>query len=175
MKKQPILISALLAVTLALVLAIRVNCEKRQFSRTVMKAYKTSEGYDQKFIDMVNRLEDVLATRAQFGYLGGKDPMTGKERRVAKPVVAIRSSIKRSSVKTRKAEDPIRLTATFSDDQSGQYSAIVMDGERSFSIEVGDVIRDRKVVNITAKVIVMKSKTHIYRYHISGEKRVQKR
>ena len=171
MKNNSNLLPAILALLLALALIIQVSCEKRKFDRTVENAYKTSEGYDKKLIEIVDKLEEVLATRARFGYMGGKDPMTGRVRLVAKRVKLKR----KTSLQRKKTGNPFRLTATFLDEQTGKYTAIIMYGERSFSVEVGDVIRGRKIRKINSKSVLMENSTHRYLYKISGGVRVRKK
>jgi hypothetical protein len=83
MKQHQLLLTAsILAIVVSLIIGFQAIASKVKFDRSVSESLKTSEGYDQRFIDRVNRLEDLLATRAQFGYSGGKDPMTGTKRQV---------------------------------------------------------------------------------------------
>ena len=83
MKEHRLLLAATaVAVVLSLFIIYRAFSAKADFDRAVHESLKTTEGYDQRFIDRVNRLEELLATRAQFGYSGGKDPMTGTKRQV---------------------------------------------------------------------------------------------
>jgi len=122
---------------------------------------------------MVNRLEEELATRASFGYTGGKDPMTGKIRSVA------RTYIKPKKVKAGKpveeAVDPYKLTAIIFDDESQKYTAIIMMGERSFAVEVGDKVGERNIYRITSDRIFMESDSFYYYYDISGKKGKKKK
>lgn len=174
MKKYTTLIAAaVLALLLAAGMSARMYLQKKQFDKTVVEALKTSEGYDREFIDMVNRLEVELATRASFGYTGGKDPMTGKLRTV------VRTEIKPKKVKPGKpveeAVDPYKLTAIIYDDEGKKYTAIVMMEERSFAVEVGDKVGPRKIYKITSDRIFMESDSLYYYYDISGMKGVKKK
>src|SRR3954468_16405217 len=83
MKYSPFAAAAALAMILALGLSLRIFSQHNGFSRIVNESLATSEGYDQKFIDLVDHLEVVLTRRASFAYPGGKDPMTGRRREVA--------------------------------------------------------------------------------------------
>ena len=156
------------------------------------KSLATTEGYDQKFIDLVDHLEDVLATRASFAYPGGKDPMTGRRREVAAPVSnpaprRIASGKKSAAGKKSGAAKPdtttlppeppadkVKLTAIIADDY-GQHTAIVMDGERSLSVDVGDFVGVRKVSRITSKEITMEDDVAVYAYDLSGNRSIQKK
>ncbi len=167
MKKYTTLITAaVLALLLAGGMSARIYMQKKQFDETVRKALNVSEGYDREFIDMVNRLEEELATRASFGYTGGKDPMTGKMRRVARRIVKSKRSTVAVPVETA---DPFKLTAIIFDDESNKYTAIVMKGERSFAVELGDKVADRKIQRITSERIFMESDSLLYYYDISGK------
>jgi hypothetical protein len=169
MKKYTTLIAAaVLALLLAGGISLRMYMQKKQFDKTVTEALKTSEGYDRELIEMVNRLEEELATRASFGYTGGKDPMTGKIRSV------VRAYLKPAvSTPGKPAEevyvDPYKLTAIIFDDESQKYAAIIMMDERSFAVEVGDVVGDRKIYRITSDRIYMESEKFYYFYDISGK------
>lgn len=187
MKTSPFNIAAILALVLALGLAARIHSQSQGFRRVVNHSLATSEGYDQKFIDLVNQLEDILTTRAQFSYPGGRDPMTGRRREVAAsvlaPVTAHRTahSGKTPTTKAPKVDsgmaklealDRVRLTAIIADDY-GQHTAIVMDGERSVSVDVGDSVGLRRVVRITGKELTMEDDTTIYTYGLSGTRALQ--
>lgn len=163
-----------LSLAAALGIGLRATVQKSNFDHVVNEAHKTSEGYDQKFIDMVNRLEEELATRASFGFLGGKDPMTGQVRHVVSapaptPRGAGRPGAKAAPALAKRA-DPFRLTAIIFDDNHKQYTAIVMDGERSFSVENGDVVSGRKVIQITQNGIMLEGPTALYFYDIRGNR-----
>lgn len=164
---------AVCAVITAGALLARITFQKRHFDKTVSEALKTSEGYDQKFIDMVNRLEYELALRASFGYSGQKDPMTGKERRVVQ-------RIRRKRKKTEKKPEPpavdsVKLTAIIYDDDKNEYTAIIMVGERSFAIETGDYVVGRKITTINGERVIMNDEDALYIYDITGEKSKVKR
>ena len=180
MKINPFAAASVLALLLALGLAARITTHQKAFQSVVRESLASSEGYDQKFIDLVNHLEDVLTTRASFPYPGGKDPMTGKRREVAAPVLASVArrpaaaptpAAPRPSVPEPPATpgplDRVRLTAIIADDY-GQHTAIVMDGERSLSVDVGDSVGPRKVLRITGREIAMEDDTTVYTYSLSG-------
>ncbi len=202
MKYSPFAAAAALAMILALGLALRLFSQHSGFNSVVNESLATSEGYDQKFIDLVNHMEDVLKRRASFAYPGGKDPMTGRRREVAsadvEPVehrVASTRAVPSSkpNAKVGKGQPPptpeakpdtakdsapppdgVKLTAIIADDY-GQHTAIVMDGERSMSVDVGDMVGARKVQRITAKEIVMEDDTAVYTYDLSGGRTYQKK
>jgi hypothetical protein len=176
---QLLLIASILAILVSLIIGFRAIASKARFDRSVSESLKTSEGYDQRFIDRVNRLEDLLATRAQFGYTGGKDPMTGTKRQVVqqKPPKkgAVRKSVKSGSstaanVVAEPAEeiDPVKLTAIIADATGKKITAVIMDGERSFSVDPGDKVAGRKITKITTDGLYMESDTTYYFYDIYG-------
>jgi hypothetical protein len=193
-------VSAALAMVLALGLALRIYSQSNGFHAVVTQSLATTEGYDQKFIDMVDHLEDVLTRRAGFAYPGGKDPMTGRRREVADPAAAEPSPRRPAVAQTRpnaaktkvggpKAPakpdsaasepaaapvDKVKLTAIIADDY-GQHTAIVMDGERSLSVDVGDMVGPRKVTKITSKEITMEDDTAIYGYDLAGTRAYQRK
>lgn len=181
--------AAVLAMVMAMGLALRVYSQNSGFRHEVNASLATTEGYDQRFIDMVDHLEDVLALRASFSYPGGKDPMTGRRREVASPVAAAPRRVAASKAAPKgsgapKAEpakvpdapppDPVKLTAIIADDY-GQHTAIVMDGERSLSVDVGDRVGARKVLKITGKDITMEDDSAVYVYGLSGTRNYQKK
>jgi hypothetical protein len=182
--------AAALALVLALGLTARMYSQQAGFKKVVNESLATSEGYDQQFINLVNHLEDVLTTRASFPFLGGRDPMTGRRREVAAlvaqaPTRRIASTTTRSNTgKPVKADtvaetpapptDKVRLTAIIADDY-GQHTAIVMDGERSLSVDVGDAVGDRKVVRITAREVVLEDSSIIYTYSLAGSRNQQRK
>jgi hypothetical protein len=174
--------ASVLALVLAGYAAYRVEDQKTKFDRTVKETLKVSEGYDQQFIDMVNRLEDELAERASFGYTGRKDPMTGTTRAVATPArIASRraargaADVDGADVKPMVEIDPVRLTAIIFDNTKGLYTAVVMDGDRSFSAEVGDRIAGRRITKITNDEIYMENDVERFIYNIlGGNTRIQK-
>lgn len=186
-------IAAALAMVLALGLALRIYSQSNGFHTMVTQTLATTEGYDQKFIDMVDHLEDVLTRRASFGYPGGKDPMTGRRREVAVPaaepaprrLAATTASKAKSGAKGQVKPDTsapaaaapvdkVKLTAIIADDY-GQHTAIVMDGERSQSVDVGDMVGNRKVTRITSKDITMEDDTAIYGYDLAGNRDYQRK
>ncbi len=194
MKVNPFAAAAFIAMALALGLALRIFSQNNGFRFEVNQSLATTEGYDQRFIDLVNHLEQVLAKRASFSYPGGKDPLTGRRREVAIPVVeqASRresaSSIAKTAGKSSMVAkldstkqdvlatppDRVKLTAIIADDY-GQHTAIVMDGERSQSVDVGDLVGNRKVTRVTSKEITMEDDTAIYSYDLSGNRNYQRK
>lgn len=195
MRFNPFATAAVLAMVLAFGLALRVFSQNSGFRREVNQSLATTEGYDQKFIDMVNHLEEVLRIRASFSYPGGKDPMTGRRREVAAalpnpeprrmsgsaPVKGAKPSAKNDSnpipaePSTHSTPiDKVKLTAIIADDY-GQHTAIVMDGERSQSVDVGDIVGSRKVTRITSKEVTMEDDSAIYSYDISGNRNYQRK
>ncbi len=166
---------SVLTVLVAVAVSVRSFLLKNRFDRTVSEALKTSEGYDQKLIDMVNRLEYELALRAGFGYTGQKDPMTGKERIVVRTQNQIRRPAAVKAVTTAPAVseqsiDSVKLTAIIYDDEKKTYTAIVMVGERSFAVEVGDYVVGRRIVSINSERVIMEDDVSIYTYDIAGNK-----
>lgn len=201
MRFNPFTAAAVLAMVLALGLALRVFSQNSGFRQEVNHSLATTEGYDQKFIDLVDHLEDVLTMRASFSYPGGRDPMTGRRREVANPVtetVPRRAAAskaagpKASAAKSGATANPtlpaapaaplasgapgdlVKLTAIIADDY-GQHTAIVMDGERSKSVDVGDMVGARKVIRITSKEITMEDDSGVYSYDLSGNRNYQKK
>lgn len=172
MEFRKYLIGSIIGFVLSVGIAGGVSWYRLDFDTLVKKSRQSTHGYDKQFIALVDKLEHELEKRAQFGYTGGRDPMTGRSRRVVRPV-QVRQKPAAVAVKdTEKgpAPDPVRLTAILFDDRSKKYTALVMDGERSVSIEVGDEIRDRRVRSITSKEIVMEDSEYQYRYDINGKK-----
>lgn len=175
MNKYTTMIAAsVLAVITAGGLTLRVYLQKRHFDRTVNEALKTSEGYDQRFIDMVNRLENELALRASFGYSGQKDPLTGKERLVvqSRPQQRRPAAVKvtQKNEPAPPAVDSVKLTAIIFDDVKKSYAAIMMVGERSFAVESGDYVVGRLVTTITGERVVMEDDDAYFIYEITGTK-----
>lgn len=166
-----LIVASVLALLLAGGIFARMYINKRDFDRTVIEALKTSEGYDREFIDMVNRLEEELAIRASFGYTGGKDPMTGKLRSVATSLIRTKKAApaKPAEEVNEVYVDPYKLTAIIFDDEAKKYAAIIMMDERSFAVEVGDVVGDRKIYRITSDRIYMEGDSLYYYYDISGK------
>ncbi|MCL2182926.1 MAG: hypothetical protein FWB85_05585 [Chitinispirillia bacterium] len=182
---------SVLAVALGGYAAYRVDNRNKEFKNTVKQQLMVSDGYDQQLIDMVRRLEDELAERASFGYAGRKDPMSGTTRIVAqRPVPQVRrdGSAKRPAAAAApsvavnvpeavfvEAPDPVRLTAIIFDNAKKTYTAIVMDGSRSFSLAVGDRIAGRRITRITNEDIYMENETERFVYNImGGSSRIQK-
>ncbi len=196
MRFNPFTVAAVLAMVLAFGLALRVFSQNSGFRHEVNQSLATTEGYDQKFIDLVDHMEEVLTIRASFSYPGGRDPMTGRRREVASPNAGPAASAPRRVAAAKGAapkktpaakadadelpaapaepEDKVKLTAIIADDY-GQHTAIVMDGERSKSVDVGDMVGARKVSRITSKEITMEDDTGIYSYDLSGNRNFQKK
>ena len=179
-KQKTFLIAAGLALVLAVYAVIQISSQRRDFDQTVTRALKTSAGYDESFLGTVNRLETELASAATFGYQGGKDPMTGSLRRVApapQPQARGRAAPAYEAVAAAPAppaQDPVKLTAIIFDDKNKRFTAILMDGERSYSLEVGDRIRGRVIRKITDEVLFMEGDSMLYKYDVYG-KRTTKR
>ncbi len=190
MKPGSVAAVAALALALALGFTARVHSQYRAFRDVVNSSLATTEGYDQKFIDLVNHLEDILTARASFPFLGGKDPMTGRRREVVapapaqppRPAAAARAAQARSPRPKVPAPDTVpappvdrvRLTAIIADDY-GQHTAIVMDGERSLSVDVGDVVGGRRVVRITGRELTMEDDASVYTYSLAGARSQQRK
>ncbi|HKP98553.1 MAG TPA: hypothetical protein VJ385_22675 [Fibrobacteria bacterium] len=194
MRFNPFTAAAILSMVMALGLALRVFSQNSGFRLEVNQSLATTEGYDQKFIDLVDHLEQVLAFRASFSYPGGKDPMTGRRREMATPIsepaprraVTARSAPASKNAAAAKPDsgkvpaapaaptDQVKLTAIIADDY-GQHTAIVMDGERSLSVDVGDMVGPRKVTRITGKDITMENDSAVYSYDLSGNRNYQKK
>lgn len=173
MKNQPVLIvSAALALALAGAYALRITTQRHDFDATVQQALGTTAGYDRAFIGMVDQLEKELATRARFGYEGGKDPMTGRLRQVVRSVPANHGPAKTADTVQ---SDPIKLSAIIFDDSDRRYTAIVMDGERSFSVEVGDKLRNRVIRAITETTIVLEGDSLLYKYDVFGNREMKRK
>lgn len=163
-----IAITLILTVVASAAIFLRVTSVKDKYDTMVAESKKVSEGYDRAFIAMVDHLEAILAERASFPYLGGKDPMTGKKRIVARP--APKKKVKKTGEPEKKVVvDPFRLTAIIFDDIKKEYTAIMMVGERSYSIEMGDMIRGRKAERITDQYVQLNDGTVRKRYGIDGK------
>jgi hypothetical protein len=172
LNNKTLIIASCLALALSVTIFVRMTLVKRHFDATVRESLKTSDGYDQKFITMVDRLEELLATRANFGYTGGKDPMTGTRRQVVQNVVAEKPRVSPATVVQQPQEevDPFKLTAIIGDPGGKLVTAIVMDGERSYSVETGDVVGGRKISRITNEAIYMETDSLSYYYDIYGKR-----
>lgn len=169
----PTIIAVILAILLAGGMFFRTFIQKRSFDKTVHESIKTTEGYDQKLINMVKRLEYDLALRASFGYRGHKDPMTGKKRKVVLPKKVFKKKIDKKEPEA--VIDPVKLTAIIFDDEKTRYTAVVMDGERSYSVEVGDRVRDRRITRITEEMIYMENAEAYFAYDIYGNSKSKKK
>jgi hypothetical protein len=182
----------------ALVVLLRINTHQVAFDQEEARMQAQTANYDQEFISMVNRLESELAERANFPFLGGKDPMTGKTRVVVAPqrVESSKAPKEKTNKKTSKGDskdtvkttepsetpvvqdsvkvvsvslpDPVRLTAVIYDDFKKAFTAIMMENERSYSVEVGDKIRGRVTKSINAQQVILEDNERTYQYDISG-------
>lgn len=161
--------SIIIVFVMACLLSIGITLESSTFDSFVKNSLRATVGYDMQFIAMVNNLERDLAIRAQFGYRGGTDPMTGKRRAVA-PLRTTSVGVRPVSQPEQvAANEPVRLTAIIFDDKTQKHTAILMVDERSFSVETGDKVLDRRVGEILDHVVTMESATRTYRYDLSGE------
>jgi hypothetical protein len=172
-KYTSLIVASILTIIVACSLFARISMQKQHFDKTVKEALKITEGYDQQFIDMVNRLEHELALRASFGYIGGKDPMTGKERIVVTQKAPPKSKPRNgtstpATVAETAPSDSVRLTAIIYDDLKKLHTAIIMVGERSFAIDAGDVIIGRKVTTVNDSLVIMQQGSRTYIYDIAG-------
>ncbi|KMQ50780.1 hypothetical protein CHISP_2303 [Chitinispirillum alkaliphilum] len=163
------IVASVLALILAFALTARIRYQRNFFDQMVTDALETSEGYDQRFIDLVQKLEYELTLRASFGYTGQKDPMTGRERVVLVQTPPVRRQPVRREVKQEEV-DPIRLTAIIYEEERGVHTAIVMDRDRSYSVEMKDQVAGRTISRITASKIFMEDDKAIYYYDIDGSK-----
>jgi hypothetical protein len=186
MNQKLMMTASILALVLSIVILVRISIVKNSFESTVQSSLKTSEGYDEKFITMVDRLENVLTTQASFGYSGGKDPMTGNRREVAKtaseapaPTEAMPNPQAPKATPVRPAAPPLpppdamKLTAIIGDATDRHQTAIVLDGERSYSVDVGDVVSGRRITRITNEGIFMESSTQTFYYDIYGKRQIR--
>jgi hypothetical protein len=174
MKNNVLTASLVLAVLLALGITLRITFKNNDFNDLVTASLKKTEGYDKKFLELVNRMEELLASRASFGYTGGKDPMTGKVRKVVISPPKGKWAKRVSKTKKKAVADPVKLTAIIEDD-FGKHTAIVMDGDRSLSVSVGDRVGKRKVTAITKAAIFMEDDKMYFTYDISGKKYQKKK
>jgi hypothetical protein len=184
-----VIYASITALIVAAVFGFGIRSRSTDFKRTVNAALSASVNYDDDFVKMVDRLERELATRASFGYEGGKDPMTGLVRQVVTvtpqnvpkraPVTKAENpdSAKKAAASLPEPEpiDSIRLTAIIYDADAKNYTAVVMSGERSFSVNVGDRVTDRTIRSITEAAIVMDTDSLMYRYDVSGKRSVMPR
>lgn len=181
-KKYMLLVLVLVAAATALS-CWRLQMQTDHFQQLVDQSAIATEGYDQEFIAMVERLEDELATRASFPYMGKKDPMTGKIRTVVVAKAPPPERKRRERVRTEtpaaveapvavvEERDPVRLTAVIFDDLKKSHTAIMMVGERSVSVEEGDKVYGRIAKGITVSTVTLEDQNKIYEYHISGQSR----
>lgn len=175
-KYGTVITASIITVIVACTLFARITVQKKHFDNTVKIALNTTEGYDQQFIDMVNRLERELALRASFGYIGGKDPMTGKERIVVKPPAAPKPRKNKDRIAgtgtlppaASTPSDSVRLTAIIYDDAKKLHTAIIMVGERSYAIESGDNIIGRHVNTVNDSLVILQKGALVYSYDIRG-------
>jgi Tfp pilus assembly protein PilP len=169
--KEKMLIAASLgALALAIFLFARILAVKRDFDATVRESYRTTEGYDQQFIDRVNRFEQVLVNRATFGYPGGKDPMTGAVRRLAAEKTATGTAAPKMTHAPLPAgtDDALRLAAVISYPQGQKRTALIMQGDRSFTVDAGDAVPGGRVAGITHEGILIDRDNGSFFYNING-------
>lgn len=175
MKWNPFFGAAAFAFVLGFILLLRSYFLHDQFQTTVFQSQLSTEGYDKKLVDLVRHMEDILATRASFGYGGEKDPLTGKTRQVVLPEASKRKVATKEnsnpSLNIKDEVDPVRLTAIVTDDY-GINTAVVMDGERSLSVDAGDTVNGRRVIKITKESVIMEKDGVQYYYDVSGKKEV---
>ncbi len=165
-----IILSFLLTIVVTAAIYFRFSFVKEDFDQVVAESKAKVEGYDQEFITMVDNLEAELALRANFPYLGGKDPMTGKIRNVAvKRYVPVKYKVKKINSDPIPPRDNVRLTAIIFDDIKDEFSAIMMVGERSYSVEEGDKVAKRLVSKITERYVYLASVEADFRYDINGK------
>ncbi|MBN1129878.1 MAG: hypothetical protein JXA71_12875 [Chitinispirillaceae bacterium] len=186
MSQNKVLVYAsITALAVSAVFGFGMRSRSADFNRTVTAALNASVNYDNEFINMVNRLEQELASRASFGYEGGKDPMTGLVRQVVaapQPTPTIAAAKKADTSNTAataaplpEPADSIRLTAIIYEADLKNYTAVVMSGERSFSVNVGDRVADRIIRSISDMAIVMDTDSLSYRYDVAGKRSVSPR
>jgi hypothetical protein len=163
-------ILSVLAVILAAAIFLRISLQRRIFNQAVRKASRTTASYDKMLISKVNRMEADLAMRASFSYEGGKDPMTGKKR-----MVVLQAKQTKAKTPDNAQRDPVKLTAIIFDDKTGGYTAIVMDGERSYSVGVGESVGKRTIRKITDEYLIMEGDSLLYKYDIYGKSETKHR
>ncbi len=169
-KVSNIFIAALIALLLGIAVIYRVSSYRIKFDAVVRETLETTDGYDQAFIDMVTRLEEELATRASFGYIGEKDPMTGQKREIVKTVAVKKFRRRRKLDEPKPDIDPFRLSAIIYNDQQNKFTAIMMFGERSMAVEIGDIVEGRTVLSISRNNVKMITENNEYLYDIEGQK-----
>lgn len=110
--------------------------------------FRSKDGFDQNLINRVDKLERELNERASFGYKGNKDPFAGRTRNVALPKKRkiIKATISKKKDEVVKVEDEIILMATILDGKKA--GAIIMINDRSYTVNVGDVVEKRKIILI---------------------------
>jgi len=187
MSQKTMLIASISALVLALFIFVRMTIVKHSFDVSVSASLKTSEGYDEKFIAKVNNLENILATRASFGYSGGKDPMTGIQRQVVRPLVlaptpvaahqpprsAVTATVVAAPSRVTTPSDPVKLTAIIGDANDRHLTAIIMDGERSYSVDAGDMVSGRRITRITSEGVFMENALQFFYYDIYGKRQTR--
>lgn len=187
MNQKLMMTASVLALVLSIIILVRISIVKNSFESTVLSSLKTSEGYDEKFITMVDKLENVLTTQASFGYSGGKDPMSGDRRESAKaePEAAPPPPNATPNQQAPKATqvlpaaphlpppDAMKLTAIIGDAADRHLTAIVLDGEHSYSVDVGDMVSGRRITRITSDGIFMENATQTFYYDIYGKRQIR--
>jgi hypothetical protein len=185
MNQKTMLIASILALVLALFIFVRMTIVKHSFDMSVSASLKTSEGYDEKFITKVNNLENILATRVSFGYSGAKDPMAGTRHQAESapaPVVAASprpphpvgpATVVAAPPRVVVSSDPVKLTAIIGDANDRHLTAIIMDGNKSYSVDAGDMISGRRITRITSEGVFMENASQSYYYDIYGKRQTR--
>jgi type II secretory pathway component PulC len=68
------------------------------------------------------------------------------------------------------ATDQFKLTAIIADASGKKITAVIMDGERSYSVDQGDVVAGRKITKISNEAIFMENDSMTFFYDIYGKK-----
>jgi len=183
MNQKTMLVASILALVLALFIFVRMTMVKYSFDASVRASLRTSEGYDEKFIAKVNNLENILATRVSFGYSGAKDPMAGTLRQAEsapKPVTAPPpphpagpATVVAAPPQVVVPSDPIKLTAIIGDANDRHLTAIIMDGNKSYSVDAGDMISGRRITRITSEGVFMENASQFFYYDIYGKRQTR--
>ncbi|MDR3012061.1 MAG: hypothetical protein LBU70_02480 [Chitinispirillales bacterium] len=178
---KPYVYASMMAVLLGIVMLQCSGAQKKKFDNTVREKHGAmGTDYDEQFIKMVANLEDMLAAQATFGFTGNKDPMTGTTRAVAAQqqediirrgaelMARMSGGQATQAPRPSAAVDPVRLTAIIFDHTRNAHTAIITDGGRSLSVDVGDRVAGRRVTRVTSTEIHMESDTERFVYGIMG-------
>jgi hypothetical protein len=93
-----------------------------------------------------------------------KPPKTAKARKAVKTA----SGAVTAAAEPAEEVDPVKLTAIIADATGKKITAVIMDGERSFSVDPGDRVAGRRITKITNDGLYMESDTTYYFYDIYG-------